>query len=219
VLLDKPGAAQAVITVGQIGAARNSPDYYALSVMNAIFGGQFSSRLNLNLREAKGYTYGARTAFDWRIRQPGPLLATASVETAVTAPALVEFLKEFRGMAGGRPVSRQELGFAKAYLTRRHPADFETPGQIALSLETLVEYGLSNDFFGTYMSRIQTVSGEDVSRVAKKYLDLDHLVIVIVADRAKVESALRQLPAGKNLEIVQVDEINRDRPPRERTDP
>ena len=87
VLLDKPGAAQSVITVAQIiGAARNSPDFYALSIVNAIFGGQFSSRLNLNLREAKGYTYGARTTFDWRIRQPGPLLATASVQTAVTAP-------------------------------------------------------------------------------------------------------------------------------------
>ena len=131
-LLDKPGAAQSVIAVSQIGAARNSPDYYALSVMNAIFGGQFSSRLNLNLRESKGYTYGARTTFDWRIQQPGPLLATASVQTAATAPALVEFLKEFRGMAGSRPVSRQELGFAKAYLTRGYPADFETPGQIAL---------------------------------------------------------------------------------------
>ncbi len=106
-LLDKPGAAQSVIAVSQIGAARNSPDYYALSVMNTIFGGQFSSRLNLNLRETKGYTYGARTMFDWRIQQAGPFLATASVQTAVTAPALVEFLREFRGMAGSRPVSRQ----------------------------------------------------------------------------------------------------------------
>jgi len=206
VLLDKPGAAQSVITVGQIGAARNSPDYYALSVMNAIFGGQFSSRLNLNLREAKGYTYGARTAFDWRIRQPGPLLATASVETAATAPALVEFLKEFRGMAGSRPVSRQEVDFAKAFLARSYPADFETPGQIALSLETLVEYGLPGDFFGMYMPRIHAVSGEEVSRVAKRYLDADHLVIVIVADRAKVGPSLRRLPVGKELEIVRCDE-------------
>ena len=207
VLLDKPGAAQSVITVAQIiGAARNSPDFYALSIVNAIFGGQFSSRLNLNLREAKGYTYGARTTFDWRIRQPGPLLATASVQTAVTAPALVEFLREFRGMAGGRPVSLRELGFAKAYLMRGYPADFETPAQIALNLETLVEYGLPHDFFGTFMTRIKAVDGEDVARVARKYLDLDHLLIVVVADRAKVESSLRKLPVGKNLEIVRFDE-------------
>ncbi len=91
-------------------------------------------------------------------------------------------------------------------MTRGYPADFETPGQIALRLETLVEYGLPNDFFSTYMPRIQAVNDKDVFRVAKKYLDLDHLVIVIVADRVKVESALRKLPAGKNMEIVQFDE-------------
>ena len=206
VLVDKPGAAQSVITVGQIGAARNSPDFYALSVMNAVLGGQFSSRLNLNLREAKGYTYAARSMFDWRVRQPGPLLASTSVATAVTAPALVELLGEFRGVVGSRPVSRPELVFAKAFLARSYPADFETPEQIALSLETLVEYGLPGDFFGTYMPRIHAVSGEEVSRVAKKYLHADHLVIVIVADRAKVEPALRRLPVGKGLEIVRCDE-------------
>ena len=91
-------------------------------------------------------------------------------------------------------------------MTRGYPADFETPGQIALHLETLVEYGLPNDFFSTYMPRIKAVNGEEVSRVAKKYLDLDHLVIVIVADRVKVESALRKFPVGKNMEIVRFDE-------------
>ena len=120
-LVDKPGAAQSVIAVAQIGVARNSPDYYSLAVMNSIFGGQFSSRLNMNLRESKGYTYGARTAFDWRIQQPGPFLATASVQTAVTAPALVEFLKEFRGIVGANPVGPEELEFSKAYLTRGYP--------------------------------------------------------------------------------------------------
>ena len=137
-LVDKPGAAQSVIAVTQIGAARKSPDYYPLTVMNSIFGGQFSSRLNMNLRESKGYTYGARTAFDWRIQQPGPFLATASVQTAVTAPALVEFLKEFRGITGVNPVGPEELEFSKAYLTRGYPADFETAAQIALHLENPV---------------------------------------------------------------------------------
>src|SRR5208337_3523838 len=107
-----------------------------------IFGGQFSSRLNMNLRESKGYTYGARTTFDWRIQQPGPFVATASVQTAVTSPALVEFLKEFQGITGAKPVGRDELEFSKAYLTRGYPADFETPAQVALHLESLVEYRL-----------------------------------------------------------------------------
>jgi zinc protease len=166
-LVDKPGAAQSVIAVSQIGAARNSPDYYPLTVMNSIFGGQFSSRLNMNLRESKGYTYGARTAFDWRIQQPGPFLASASVQTAVTAPALVEFLKEFQGIAGANPVGPEELEFSKAYLTRGYPADFETPAQIALHLETLVEHGLPDDFFNTYAPRVEAVTTGDVRNVAK----------------------------------------------------
>jgi len=174
--------------------------------MNSIFGGQFSSRLNMNLRESKGYTYGARTAFDWRIQQPGPFLATASVQTAVTAPALVEFLKEFGGIVGANPVSPEELEFSKAYLTRGYPADFETPAQIALHLETLVEHRLPDDFFNTYTPRVEAVTTDDVANLAKKYLDLDHLAIIIVADRAKVEPGLRKLPLGKNIDFVRFDE-------------
>src|SRR5262249_1802198 len=112
-LVDKPGAAQSVIAVGQIGVPRDSPDYFGLIVMNTVFGGQFSSRLNLNLREDKGYTYGARSTFDWR-QQPGPFIASASVQTDVTAPAVAEFFKEFRDLTGGRPVTDKELEFAKA---------------------------------------------------------------------------------------------------------
>jgi zinc protease len=205
VLVDKPGAAQSVISVGQIGATRNSPDFYALSVMNTVFGGQFSSRLNLNLREAKGYTYGARTAFDWRIRQPGPFLATASVQTAVTAPALVEFLKEFQGMVGAQPIGAQELDFSKTYLTRGYPADLETPAQIARQLETLVDFGLPHDYLNTYVPRIDAVTAAEVLRVAKQYLHPDRLAIIIVGDRSKIEAGLRQLPAGKNLEVFQFD--------------
>jgi zinc protease len=131
VLVDKPGAAQSVIAVSRIGAERKSPDFYALTVMNSIFGGQFSSRLNLNLREAKGYTYGAHSMFEWRIPQPGPFLATASVHTAVTAPALAEILKEFQGMAGARAVTADELAFSQAWLTRGYPAYFETSDLLA----------------------------------------------------------------------------------------
>jgi zinc protease len=206
ILVDKPGAAQSVIAVAQIGPARTSPDYHALTVMNAIFGGQFMSRLNMNLRESKGYTYGARSMFDWRVRQPGPFIAAASVQTAVTAPALVEFLKEFQGMAGAKPIDPKELDFSKTYLTRGYPADFETPSQIAGQLETLVEFGLPDDYFSAYIPKIEAVSTADVLEAAKKHLDLDHLAIVIVADRAKVEPGLRELPAGKNIEVVQFDE-------------
>jgi zinc protease len=205
-LVDKPGAAQSVIALGQIGAERKSPDFYALTVMNSIFGGQFSSRLNLNLREAKGYTYGARSKFDWRTQQPGPFVAMASVETASTAEALVEFIKEYRGMLGALPITTAELEFAKAYLARSYPANFETPGQMALHLETLVQYGLPEEFFNTYVSRVKAVTAEDLAGVAKRRLDPDHLTIVVVADRTRVEASLRSLPVGKNIEVLRFDE-------------
>ncbi|MBN2579722.1 MAG: insulinase family protein [Pirellulales bacterium] len=206
VLVDKPGSAQSVITVAQVGPQRTSPDYYALSVMNTLFGGQFMSRLNMNLREAKGYTYGARSTFDWRIRQPGPFLAYSSVQTAVTAPALTEFLKEYRGITGAQPVQPAELDFGKAYLVRAFPADFETSGQIAGHLETLVEFRLPDDYFNAYIPRIDAVTADDVIDAAKKHIDLDRQAIIIVADRENVEPELRKLPAGKNLEAVRFDD-------------
>jgi predicted Zn-dependent peptidase len=206
ILVDKPGAAQSVITVCQVGTDRNSPDYFPLLVMNSIFGGQFSSRLNMNLREAKGYTYGARTMFEWRVHQPGPFVAMASVQTAVTAPALVEFLKEFEGMVGGRPVGKDELDFNKDFLTRGYPAQFETPGAVASQLETLVQFNLSDDYFNTVVPKISAATEADVLRVAKKHLDTNHLAVIIVGDRGKVEASLRAMPIGKDLAVVHFDE-------------
>jgi predicted Zn-dependent peptidase len=208
-LVDKPGAAQSVISVAQIGTDRKSPDYFPLVVMNAIFGGQFSSRLNMNLREEKGYTYGARTSFDWRVYQPGPFTATASVQTAVTAPALVEFLKEFEGMVGGRPVTGEELAFSKDYLTRGYPAGFETPGDVAGQLQTLVEFGLPDDYFNTVIPGLTAVTGADVARVAQKHLDLSHLAVIVVGDRQKIEADLHALPLGKDLQVVRFDDAFR----------
>lgn len=205
-LVDKPGAAQSVICVCQVGTDRDSPDYFPLVVMNSIFGGQFSSRLNMNLREEKGYTYGARTMFDWRVRQPGPFLAIASVQTAVTAPALVEFLKEFDGMVGKRPVTEDELAFSKDYLTRGYPAGFETPGNIASQLETLVQFQLPDGYFNTVVPKITAVTCDDVLRAAKKHLDTARLGVLVVGDRSKIEAGLRGLPIGKDLTVVHFDD-------------
>ena len=206
VLVDKPGAAQSVIAVSRIGAERKSADFCALTVMNSIFGGQFSSRLNLNLRESKGYTYGAHSMFEWRIPQAGPFLASASVHTAVTAPALAEFIKELQGMTGARAVTADELAFTEAWLTLGYPAEFETPDLLARQWETVVEHRLPDDYFNTYIPRIRQVTAADVLRVARQYLDPAQLTIVVIADRAKVESSLRKLPAAKGLEVMQFDE-------------
>jgi predicted Zn-dependent peptidase len=205
VLVDKPGAAQSVISVSLIGTDRRSPDYFALTVMNSVFGGQFSSRLNLNLREQKGYTYGARTSFDWRVRQPGPLVASASVQTAVTAPALTEFLAEFHGMAGGRPVTAEEVAFSKDYLVRGYAAGFETCAQVASQLETLVEFHLPDDYFNTYIPKTTAVTPDEVLSAARKYLPVGNLSIIVVGDRSKIEAALRALPVGKDLTVYQFD--------------
>ena len=132
VLIDKPQAAQSVIQVALIGSRRNTPDYFSQSVMNTVFGGQFSSRLNMNLRERKGYTYGARSTWDWRVHAEGLFVATSSVQTNVTAPALAEFLKELKDMAGARPVEAKELDFCKKYVTRGYTAGFETASHVVV---------------------------------------------------------------------------------------
>ena len=185
---------------------RTSPDYYRLLLMNAVFGGQFSSRLNVNLREQKGYTYGAQTTFDWRVHEVGPFNATASVQTAVTAPALVEFLKEFDGMVGGRPVAGDELQFCRRFLTRGYPAMFETTTQLAAQLETLFAYRLPDDYFNTFVPEVDAVTADQVLDTAKKYLKVGELTIVVVGDRKKIEAGLRDLPVGKDLAIFQFDD-------------
>jgi zinc protease len=205
-LIDKPGAAQSVIAMTLLGTQRKTPDYFPLVVMNAMFGGQFTSRLNLNLREEKGYTYGARSLFDWMVYQPGPFLATASVQTAVTAPSVTEFLKEFQGLRGVRPITAAELEFCKRYLTRAFPAGFETCAQVANLLEALWIYDLPHDYLNTYLPGVNQVTAGDVLRVAQRYLNMEQMAVIIVGDRARIEADLRKLPLGKDLTVCRFDE-------------
>ncbi|HEX8198863.1 MAG TPA: insulinase family protein, partial [Isosphaeraceae bacterium] len=200
-LVDKPAAAQSVLAVGHVGVARRSPDYFPLVVMNAILGGQFSSRLNLNLREAKGYTYGARSAFAFR-QGPGPFEAVAAVQTAVTKEALVELVKELTDITEARPATPTELAFAKDRLVKGFPSRFETTFEVAGTLADLVLYDLPADYFATYQAKIEAVTGDDVGRVARKYLDPDHLVILVIGDRAQVEPALRTLEYAKVINAL-----------------
>jgi zinc protease len=160
----------------------------------------------MNLRETKGYTYGARSTFDWHVHAPGAFVASSSVQTAVTAPALVEFLKEIDGLRGAIPIKSEELNAAKDYLTRGYPSEFETASQIAQRLETLVEYKLPDDYFNTMIPKITAVTADDVLATAKKYIHLNNLSIIIVGDREKIEKSLQELPAGKNLERMKFDE-------------
>jgi predicted Zn-dependent peptidase len=204
-LIDKPAAAQSIISVGQIAGQRQTPDYFALVVMNTIFGGQFSSRLNLNLREDKGYTYGARSSFDWR-QQPGMFVASASVETNVTAAALAEVLKEFRGLTGDRPISEQELEFAKASIVRGFPAGFETARDIAGRLHDVVEFALPDDYLDRLVPNISAVTAAEVMQVAKRHIDPEHLSIVVVGDRSQIEAQLRGGIPSCQIDVRQFDQ-------------
>lgn len=202
-LADMPGAAQSEIRIGRIGVDRLTEDYFPILVMNTILGGSFTSRLNHNLREEKGYTYGAASSFDFR-PFPGPFSARAAVQTDVTDKALAEFMKELNGIR--QPVTGEELSRAKNYLTLRYPENFETVSQIAGQLVNLVLYRLPDDYFDKYSERIRAVTVEDVQRVAQKYIVPEKMAIVIVGDRKKIEPAVSALNLGP-LHNLTVDDV------------
>ena len=193
-IVDKPGAAQSVIRIGHAGVPRNSPDFYALRVMNTILGGSFTSRLNQNLRETHAYTYGANSGYAMR-RLAGPFAASASVVTAKTDSSIIEFLRELRGIRDS-VVLAEELQKAKAYIALGMPSDFETTQGTAGQFLDLLSNDLPLSTFTSYIARINAVTAADVQRVARRYIDPDHFAIVVVGDRAQIEPAIRALNEG-----------------------
>jgi zinc protease len=202
-LIDKPDAPQSVIRISRIGAARITDDYFPLIVMNSILGGSFSSRLNINLREKHGYTYGAYSGFEFR-PVPGAFTALSSVQTAVTDKAMTEFMNELNGIL--QPVSDDELQRAKNLLALGYPNNFQGVGQIASQLDDMVIYNLPDDYFNQYIQKVLAVTKDDVSRVTKKYIDPNALSIVVVGDRKSIEKGLKDLNLGKmkNMKIEDV---------------
>jgi zinc protease len=192
-LIDKPAAAQSVVKLGRIGAARKSPDFFSLRVMNAILGGQFVSRINMNLREDKGYSYGADSSFSF-LRDRGPFEAGATVQTAVTKESLVELMNELTGITGRRPVTDAELAFAKQGIIQGFPGRFETTFGVAGQIAVLVDFGLPDDEFAHYQQRVEAVTRADVDRVAREYITPSTMSILIVGDRSQVEKPLKGLP-------------------------
>jgi predicted Zn-dependent peptidase len=193
-LIDKPGAEQSSVRVGGAGAPRSTADYFAIEVMNTILGGSFTSRLNRNLREAHGYTYGASSGFAMR-RAAGPFVARAEVVAEKTDSALVELLAELRSIRRDA-VSASELTRAERYLALQLPAEFESTGDIAAQLVPIVLYGLPSDYYNTYVQRIERVSQADVHRAAERYINPESLAVVIVGDRASIERPVRSLRVG-----------------------
>jgi zinc protease len=189
-IVDKPGAAQSTFSIGLVGPPRNTPDYFALRVMNNLFGEQFQSRLNANIREAKGWSYGVGQNFSYG-RGPGQITAGGDIQTNKTDSALVEFVKEIKDIRGVRPVTDDELRSAKAALIASLPDQLSSVFGLLQMVNTVYLNGLPEDYWTQYQTGIKAVTAADVQRVANKYLDADHLTILIVGDRAKIEAPVR----------------------------
>lgn len=193
-LVDKPGAAQSVIFIGRAGVERSNPDYAAIEVMNTLLGGSFSSRLNSNLRETRGYTYGAGSGFTYR-PLPGPFIARSSVRTDVTDSSLIEFFKEFRRIRD-TAVDAVELERAKSYIALGLAGDFETTTQMTAQVEDLLRFGLPLTYYDDYVGKIMAITAQDVQRVARQYLQPERFSIVVVGDLATIRPGIEALNLG-----------------------
>jgi zinc protease len=194
IIVDKPGTPQTAVLAGQIGVARSNPDYEKLDVMNTVLGGLFSSRINLNLREDKGYSYGA-FSFIGQNRGVGPVMAGAGVRTDVTGPSIEEILKEVTKMRDAG-VTDEELKMAKDSMVRSLPANFETSFSTAGTMAQIYIFDLPLNYYQTLPARVDAITKEDVGAIAKKYLTPDRMLIVAVGDKKVIEPQIAKLSLG-----------------------
>ena len=194
-LIEKPGAPQAEIRIGSPALARNSADYFAATVMNRVLGGQFSSRINLNLREKRGLTYGARSAFIF-LKEPGPFMVSGAFTGARTGEAAAQLLLEI-GAMHREGVTDEELEFSRKGLTGGFVLGFETPFQIAGALETIILYGLPEDYFEHYIQNLAAVTHDDIRRVARAAIDPAGMAVLAVGDAHEAGKGLESLGRGE----------------------
>ena len=203
-LVDRPGAPQSVIRAMHTTIPRLHPDYLGLTLMNYAFGGQFSARLNQNLRQDKGYSYGYQSHVQW-FRGPSLMLAGGAVQTEVTKESVFETLKEFNDVRGSRPISEEELENAKQSVLRSFPANFERPGAIMGQVLQMVQFGLPDDYLQTVRSSVEAVTLEDVHRITQELVRPDQMKILVVGDRQQIETGLREL--GLPTVILDLDGV------------
>ena len=199
-LADKPGAAQSVINAGHLTIPHGDPDFYAMTLLNYLFGGQPTARLFLNLREDKGYSYGYYSSIEWT-SGPSLLSAGGAVQTAVTKESVVETLKEFADIRGQRPVTQEEFDDARDGMFRGFPSHFETQRHLVQQLSHLVAFGLPDDYYSDYIANLEAVSLEGLNEVAARRIDDGHLFALVVGDREVIEPGLQEL----GLPLVMVD--------------
>jgi predicted Zn-dependent peptidase len=200
-VIDRPGSAQSNIVIANHGITRTSPDYFPLLLMHTILGANASSRLFMNLREEKGYTYGAYSNLDAR-RSAGTFRATAEVRTAVTGASLHEFFYELKRIRD-EAVSTDEISNAKAYLTGVFPIRIETQDGLIDQLVSIKMFDLPDDFLKTYRDDVNAVTTEDIQRVAQAYVQPDHAALVIVGDAAEITEQVK--PYAEAIEFYDTE--------------
>jgi zinc protease len=202
-VVNKAGAPQTELRVGHRGVPRNTADYFPILVMNALLGGLFTSRINLNLREKNAFTYGARSVFEWR-RAAGPFMVSTAVKTDVTDAATREILREISKLRE-ETVTAEELSLATAYLDGVFPIRFETTSAVADAIAMAAVYGLGDDYFTCYREQVRAVTAADVRRAAETYLRPDELLVVAVGDADAIQRPLEALGLGPT-ELHQAEE-------------
>jgi len=202
-LIDKPGALQSIIIAGEIAPPTNNPKEVAIDAMNDGLGGMFGSRLNMNLREDKHWSYGARSLL-WDAKGQRPFIAYAPVQTDKTKESLQEINKEFRGIVGDHPIAPDELARIQANETLSLPGSRETIDEVGRSIVDLVQFGLPEDYYETLSGKIRALKTNDVNDAAKAIVHPDQLIWVIVGDRSKIEAGVKEVGLGE-LQTMDAD--------------
>ncbi|MDP6457448.1 MAG: pitrilysin family protein [Candidatus Marinimicrobia bacterium] len=201
-LMDKPGAIQSIIIAGHLAPPTNNPDEIRIETMNTILGGAFTSRINMNLREDKHWSYGARSLF-WEAKGQRMFFAYAPVQTDKTKESLVELNKELRGIIGENPASKEELSKAQKSQTLRLPGRFETMNAVSGAIVEMVKFGIPEDYYETYPGLVRGLDIAEISQVAKNVLYPDRLTWLVVGDREKIEAGIKELGYGE-VQIITV---------------
>jgi zinc protease len=202
-LIDRPGSEQSIIVAGHVAPPKRNPREIALITTNEILGGSFTSRVNMNLREGKHWSYGAFSLlFDARGQRP--FIVYAPVQTDKTKESLAEVMSELRGIVRDRPVTPEELAKAQANLTLSLPGQWETIGAVSASMAEIVRFDLPHDYYNTFSSKVRELQVADLTNTARETVQPDKLVWVVVGDRAKIEPGIRELNLGP-LQFLDAD--------------
>ena len=202
-LMDRPGSLQSVIIAGHVAPPKSNPKEVAIQTMNGVLGSDFSSRVNMNLREDKHWAYGAYTFFR-DARGQRPFVAYAPVQTDKTKEAVIELDKELRGILKDRPIEPAELSRAQASLTLTLPGSWETMAALSSAISDIVTYGLDDRYYDTFADKVRAQTVQSLTTVATEVVHPDRLIWVIVGDRSKIEPGIRELKLG-DIRLIDSD--------------